>query len=299
MDILIEVFLPLSLAVIMLSLGIGLTLRDFKRVAERGRVFLVGAACQIVLIPVIAYVVVAAFGLTGAMAVGVMLLSFCPGGVTSNIVTRLANGDVALSVSLTAVMSLLSIVTVPVLVGWSVGHFMADEAADFSVASLGLTMVLITALPVALGMMIRYLAPAFADRYEPRLVNLASVLFAIIVLAAILANWRLLLDSFASLGPALLALNIITMVGGLLLAGALGFAWTERKTISIEVGLQNSTLGITLAPLIVGAADGLTTIGLPSAVYGVLMYVTAVPFVLWLRTRANPAPAKLAASERA
>lgn len=285
MDILVNVVLPLSLAIIMLSLGVGLTPTDFRRVAERGWVFAVGAVCQIVLIPIVAYIVIVVFSLSGAIAAGVMLLAFCPGGVTSNVVSRLANGDVALSVSLTALISLLSIVTVPFLVGWSIGHFMGEDAPDFSVASLAIAMFVITALPVCIGMCIRFFAPTFADRVEPKLIVIASILFVVIILAAIASNWGLFVENFASLGPALAALNIVTMVGGLMIAGLLGLTWAEQKTISIEVGIQNGTLGITLAPIIAGVAGGIPTIGLPSAVYGAIMYLTAVPFVLWLRSR--------------
>lgn len=285
MDILVNVVLPLSLAIIMLSLGVGLTFRDFQRVAERGWVFAVGAVCQIALIPIVAYLVIMLFGLTGAIAAGVMLLAFCPGGVTTNVVSRLANGDVALSVSLTAVVSLLSILTVPFLVTWAVGHFMGEDAPEISVASLAIAMFLITTLPVSIGMAIRHFAPGFADRIESKLLMLASVLFVIIVLAAIASNWDLFVENFASLGPALATLNVVTMVAGLLIAGALGLTWAEQKTISIEVGIQNGTLGITLAPIIAGVAGGIPAIGFPSAVYSVVMYITAVPFVLWLRSR--------------
>lgn len=285
MDILVNVVLPLSLAIIMLSLGVGLTPADFRRVAERGWVFAVGAICQIVLIPVVAYLIILAFGLSGAIAAGVMLLAFCPGGVTSNVVSRLANGDVALSVSLTALVSLLSIVTVPLFVGWSVIHFMGENAPEFSVTSLAVAMFLITALPVSLGMGLRYAKPELADRIEPKLLVLSSVLFVLIILAAIASNWDLFVENLASLGPALATLNLVTMIGGLVIAGVLGLTWSEQKTISIEVGIQNGTLGITLAPIIAGAAGGIPTIGLPSAIYGAIMYMTAVPFVLWLRSR--------------
>ncbi len=285
MDILVNIVLPLSLAVIMLSLGIGLTPADFRRVAERGWVFTIGALCQLLLIPIVAYIVILAFGLTGAIAAGVMLLAFCPGGVTSNVVSRLAQGDVALSVSLTALISLLSIITVPLFVGWSVAHFMGADAPEFSVLSLALAMFLITALPVAIGMVIRHFAPQFAIRVEPKLVVLASVLFVLIVLAAIASNWDLFVANFASLGPALAVLNIVTMLAGLFIGAGFGLTWAEQKTISIEVGIQNGTLGITLAPLIAGVAGGIPTIGLPSAVYGAIMYLTAIPFVLWLRSR--------------
>jgi BASS family bile acid:Na+ symporter len=285
LDILVNVVLPLSLAVIMLSLGIGLTPTDFKRVAERGWVFLIAALCQLLLIPITAYLIILAFGLSGTIAAGVMLLAFCPGGVTSNVVSRLANGDVALSVSLTALISLLSIITVPILVGWSVVHFMGEDAPDVSVVSLAIAMFVITALPVSIGMIIRHVAPHFADRVEPKLLVLASVLFVVIILAAIASNWELFRANFASLGPALAMLNISTMLAGLFIGGLLGFTWAEQKTISIEVGIQNGTLGITLAPLIAGVAGGIPTIGLPSAIYGVIMYLTAIPFVLWLRSR--------------
>ncbi|MEO0636633.1 MAG: bile acid:sodium symporter family protein, partial [Pseudomonadota bacterium] len=265
MDILVNIVLPLGLAIIMLSLGIGLVPADFRRVFERGKVFAVGALCQIVMIPVVAYLVIVIFGLSGALAAGVMLLAFCPGGVTSNVVSRLANGDVALSVSLTALISLLSILTVPFLVGWSVVHFMGEDAPNISVTSLAIAMFLITTLPVSIGMMIRHLAPDFANKVEPKLLTLSSVLFVIIILAAIASNWKLLVDNFTTLAPALALLNVATMLAGLMIAAALRFAWPEQKTISIEVGIQNGTLGITLAPIIAGVAGGIPTIGLPSA----------------------------------
>jgi BASS family bile acid:Na+ symporter len=214
-----------------------------------------------------------------------MLIALCPGGVTSNVVSRLAGGDVALSVSLTALMSLVSILTVPVLISWAVAHYMGEAAPDVSVTSLALAMFLLTMLPVILGMVLRNFATPLADRIEPTLIKLASVLFVLIIIAAIASNWSLLTTNAGTLGPALLTLNLSTMIGGLLIATALGLTWRERKTISIEVGIQNGSLGITLAPLIVGATNGIPTIGLPSALYGVIMYITAIPFVLWLRSR--------------
>ena len=285
MDILLGVVLPLALAIIMFSLGIGLTPADFRRVVERGWVFVIGALCQIVLLPVAAYLIIGLFGLTGALAAGVMLIALCPGGVTSNVVTRLAGGDVALSVSLTAFISLVSILTVPVMISWAVVHFMGTDAPEISVASLAFAMFLLTMLPVILGLVLRHFARQLADQIEPVLIKVATGLFILIILAAIASNWDLLLANLGTLGPALLSLNLTTMFGGLVIAAALGLTWRERKTISIEVGIQNGSLGITLAPLIVGASNGIPTIGLPSALYGVIMYVTAIPFVLWLRSR--------------
>lgn len=285
MDFLVAVLLPLSLAIIMFSLGIGLTMADFRRVAERRLAFAIGAIFQVLIVPLTAYSVIVFYGLSGQIAAGVMLLAFCPGGVTSNVVARLAKGDVALSVSLTAIISLLSILTIPFLVGWAVVHFMGADAPEVSVLSLAIAMFLITTLPVAIGMVMRKLAPAFAERIEPKLVALASVLFAVIVLAALASNWSVFLANIGSLGPALLTMLVLMMLAGLGVASLAGLTWKERKTVSIEVGIQNGTLGVTLAPLIVGASSSIPEIGLPSAVYGILMYVVALPFVAWLRTK--------------
>jgi len=285
MDLLIDVLLPLSLAVIMLSLGIGLTLSDFKRVAERGWAFVIGATFQLLFVPLTAYLIIIAFGLTGQIAAGVMLLAFCPGGATSNLITRLARGDVALSVSLTATLSLVSILTVPLLVGWAVVQFMGADAPEVSVTSLAIMMFLITTLPVAIGMLIRRAAPAFADRVESKLVIVASMMFATIILAALAVNWNMFLANIGTLGPALGAMIIVMMLAGLGLASLAGLTWKERKTVSIEVGIQNGTVGITLAPLIVGVSGSIPEIGLPSAVYGIMMYFVVLPFAAWLRTK--------------
>lgn len=285
MDILINVVLPLSLAVIMLSLGVGLSFADFARVAKRPKAFAIGAVSQVILLPIVTYGIVMVFGLTGAIAVGFMLLSFCPGGVTSNMITKLAKGDVALSVSLTAVISLLSILTVPVLAAWAVVHFMGDDAPEVSVASLAVAMFLITTLPVLIGVLIRHFATGFADRIEPVLSGIATVLFIIIVVAALAANWDIFVENLATLGPALISMNAVLMIIGVAAAMAAGLVWGEVKTISIETGVQNATLGITLGTIITGQADGFTAMELPPAVYGITMYLVALPFVFWFRSK--------------
>ena len=283
MDTLINVVLPLSLAVIMLSLGISLTFADFGRVARRFHAFAAGALAQVVLLPLVAFVVVSAFGLAPEIAVGVMLIAFCPGGVTSNMISRLAKGDVALSVSLTAVISLLSILTVPLLAAWAVGHFMGADAPDVSVTELAVAMFLITTLPVLIGVLIRHFAPAFAIRLDRPLNILATVLFVVIVLAALAGNWALFVENLPSLGPALVTFNASLMLLGLVIGRLASLTWSEVKTLSIETGVQNATLGITLAALISGQFEGFSTMALPSAVYGILMYFVAAPFVAWFR----------------
>lgn len=283
MDILIGVALPVSLAVIMFSLGVGLTLGDFKRVFANFRAFLIGAFCQVLIVPLATFAVVKAFGLTGELAAGFMLLSFCPGGVTSNIITKFARGDVALSVSLTAVISLLSIVTVPIGIVWAVAYFMGDQAPDVTVTAIALAMFVITTVPVAIGVSLRHFATHTANRIEPAISRIASVLFVVIVVAAVAGNWDFFLENLGQLGPALIVTNLLLMLLGLGVAVLLGLSAFQSKTVSIEAGIQNSTLAITLAPLIMGMSDGFSTLSLPAAVYGITMYFVALPFVFAYR----------------
>ena len=285
MDLLINVGLPLSLAIIMLSLGIGLEVADFRRVLTRRRAFAIGALSQVLLLPVAAFITVKLFALPPEIAVGFMLLSFCPGGVTSNILSKLAKADVALSVSLTAVISLLSIVTVPILAVWSIDYFMGEDAPKVSITGLAVALFLITTLPVAIGVSLRHFARGFADRVEGPLSKAATVLFILIVLAALAGNWQLFTDNLGEMGTGLISLNIALLLIGLGLARAANLSWDESKTISIETGIQNSTLGITLAALITGTETGFSPLALPAAVYGITMYAVVLPFLVWFRNR--------------
>ena len=285
MDTLINVVLPLALAFIMLSLGIGLTFGDFGRVFKRLHAFGIGAGAQLVLIPLTTYIIVRLFGLPPEMGLGFMLLSFCPGGVTSNMITKLAKGDVALSVSLTAIISLLSIVTVPFLAAWAVVHFLGADGPDVSVTSLAVSMFLITTLPVLIGVTIRQIAPVFSQRAEPVFSTIASILFVVLIIAVLAGNWDTFIANLTTLGPALIVLIVTLMLVGLAVAKAAGLTWREVKTISLETGVQNATLGITLAAIISGQTSGFSTMALPSAVYGILMYLVAAPFVVWYRKK--------------
>ncbi|UAB87662.1 bile acid:sodium symporter family protein [Ruegeria sp. SCSIO 43209] len=285
MDLLINVGLPISLAIIMLSLGIGLEAADFRRVLARGYPFAIGAISQVVLIPLAAFATVTLFGLPAEIAVGVMLLSFCPGGVTSNILAKFAKGDVALSVSLTAVISLLSIVTVPILAAWSIDHFIGEAAPKVSISALATALFLITTLPVAIGVAIRHFARGFAIRVDGPLSTLASILFVLIVAAALAGNWQFFIQNLSSIGAALIALNVALLLIGLGLARIANLTWSEAKTISVETGIQNSAMGITLAALITGTTTGFSPLAVPAAVYGITMYVVVTPFILWFRSR--------------
>lgn len=283
MDVLISVVLPLGLAFIMFTLGVGLTPADFARVGQRPLAFFIGALNQSILLPLVTFICVLAFGIRAEMALGFMILAACPGGVTSNVISKLAKGDVALSVSLTAVISLASVVTVPLILGLSMGYFMGDAAPEIDITKTAVTMFALTVVPVTLGLGARAVAPAAMTRAEPKLSAVATILFAVIVLAALAANWALFVENIVVIGPALLVLLAALTTIGFAVPRLLGQSVTEAKTISVETGVQNSTLGIAVAAIIVGGEGGFTAYALPSAVYGILMYLIILPVVLKYR----------------
>ena len=283
---LLDVFLPLSLAFIMFSLGLGLTISDFTRVVRVPKAFAIGALAQTVLLPLTAYLLLQIFSLPPELALGVMILSFCPGGVTSNILTKLADGAVALSVTLTAVVSLVSVVTVPLLVDWSATEFMGVAAPDVDIGALAVAMFAITAVPVAIGVAIRHFATGFADGAETWVSRVANILFVVIVIGALATNWSLFVENLPVLGPVLILINVILLALGVLMARIGGLDAKESTAISLETGVQNATLGITVGGLIAAEAAGaLPPFALPAGVYGITMYLVAAPFVLWARTR--------------
>ncbi|MEM7602436.1 MAG: bile acid:sodium symporter family protein [Verrucomicrobiota bacterium] len=282
---LVSVVLPLVLAFIMFSLGLGLRGQDFARVFQQPKVFAVGLGNQLILLPLVAFGIASIFQLPPLLAVGTMIIALCPGGVTSNMLTRIANGTPPLSISLTAVASLLSVLTVPVMVGWIVGYFQIEQAREVDVTAIGIKMFLITAVPVAFGMLLTHFAPKLVERISRLVGHVALVLFALIVFLAIRANWDALMKYASVLGPALLALMAIMLTLGLVTGRLLRVTRREATTISLESGIQNATLGIAVAGFIGAEASGgaLPDSALPSAVYGVLMYLVVVPFVLWRR----------------
>lgn len=287
MDSLITVFLPLALAVIMFSLGLGLTVADFARIARQPKAFAIGAVSQLVGIPLVAYIVAVAFGLPGELAVGVMILSLCPGGVTSNILTKVAKGDVALSISLVGVISLSAVLIVPPLVALFARHFMGLDAPSIDITALGLSMFAITALPVVIGLALRHYASGLALSIEPFVEKLALVLFVVVVVGALAANWSLFVSNLAVLGPALILINVALLALGLALGKIFALDRAQSTAIAIETGVQNATLGITIGSLIVEQASALPPFSLPSGVYGITMYLVTIPFVLWRRRMAG------------
>ncbi len=277
--------LPLALAYIMFTLGAGLKPSDFKVIVNYPKAFFIGLVNQVILVPLVALAVVLITTPPPAIAFGIMLISFCPGGVTSNMLSFYAKGNVALSIALTGVVSLLSVITLPILITLAFDHFMQDQAGSISAVKIGVVMFLLTALPVSLGMLARYKFKNFMERKSGILNGLASVFFVLIVLAAIASNWELLKSQAALIGLELVSIIVILFALSMLISRVLKLSWFDTKTVAIETSIQNSTTAITLAPIIMGTAAGLPAIALPAALYGVLMYIIALPVIAVIRNK--------------
>ena len=277
----IDIFLPLSLIFIMFTLGLGLTLNDFIDLLHKPKAFFVGIMNQMVLLPLLAFIIISLMGITKEIAVGMMILASCPGGVTSNMITKLAKGDTALSISYTAVISILTIITLPFITGFSMNYFMGAEAPPLNLVSLGLTMFMITALPVGIGLIVRSRNRTFADSFEVIATKISTVLFVIIIIGALVSEWSTFIENLAALGPA-----IILLMVGMIIIGYNSSNWFKMNdkqavTVAIESGIQNATVGITIGNLIINPETGLSILSIPSGVYGILMYFICLPFVYW------------------
>jgi BASS family bile acid:Na+ symporter len=234
-----------------------------------------------IILPIVAFIIVSLSGLTEEMAVGMMILACCPGGVTSNMVTKLAKGDTALSISYTAVMSIATVITLPLITGFSMQHFMGAEAPPINIFSLGITMCLITALPVGLGLLLNTIYKRFSESFEPKASKISTVLFVVIVVGALASEWEAFITNVSTLGPAIVALIITMLFIGYNSAQWFKMSSKRAVTIAIESGIQNATIGITIGNIIMNQDTGLSPLSLPSGVYGILMYLVCLPFVYW------------------
>ena len=280
MGIVTDVFLPLALAFIMFALGLGLTGGDFLRVARQSRDFFVGAFSQIILLPIIAFVLVKMWPIAPELAIGVMIIAAAPGGVTSNLLTSFAKGDVALSISLTAIISLLSVITIPFIVLTSVGLLSnTNVTQDISLVNMSRDMFLIVTVPVILGMLFRRFISVIASKFEPIAKKISTVLFVLVLLGAIAAERENVISYFAQAGLITLVLNVIMMVVAFYLAQLFGSKAEQKKCITIECGLQNGTLAIFVATSIFGG--GMYVI--PAATYSLIMFATSLIFIYFVR----------------
>ena len=272
--------LPLALAFIMLTLGLGLTGQDFIRVINQPKDFLIGLLSQIILLPIVAFIIIKIWPISPELAIGVMIIASAPGGVTSNILTSLARGDVALSISLTAVISLLSVLTVPFVVLTSVDLLGLNNITEnISLQSMAIQMFLIVAAPTFLGMIIRKYANNFTLKFEPTAKKISVALFIIVLIGAILSEKENLVNYFAQAGLITLLLNILMMILAYNLAKIFGSGSQQKKAISIECGLQNGTLAIFVGTVLFGGGVYI----IPAATYSLIMFLTSILFVFFLR----------------
>ncbi|WP_367065889.1 bile acid:sodium symporter family protein [Oryzisolibacter sp. LB2S] len=279
-DIASSLLLPLILACIMFSLGLGLAPADFKRIFTQPRALIVGVVCHFVLLPLACYAMLSLWGITGVFAVGFMILAACPTGSTSNLLTYLARGDVALAVSFTAVASVATIFTLPLIVTWALGHYLgAARAVDVPVGLMMGQVALVLGLPVSLGMAARWRWPAWAQRFEPRATRIATVLFVLIVLLAVVKNWALLVANFSSLAPFALLLNLTMLAVGFAVAALARLSRRQSVTLGIETAVQNAALALVIASTVLKE----DAMAIPGALYGVLMYAGGLLFAFTVR----------------
>ena len=271
---------PIALALIMLALGLGLTGQDFLRVLKQPKDFIVGLICQLILLPVIAFVLIKIFNTPLELALGVMIIAAAPGGVTSNVLTKFANGDVALSVSLTAIISLISIISVPFIVFMSADLLeISNISKEISMIGISMKMFLVVTLPVLLGMVIRKFATNFITSKTQMIQRISIILFIIVFVAIWVEEWENIMSYIAQAGAITLVLNIVMMITGYYVAKFLASGVAQRKCISLECGLQNGTLAVFVASQLFKDITFL----IPTAAYALIMFITSLIFVLFVR----------------
>lgn len=271
-NVLTELFLPFSLAVIMFGMGLSLRIEDFKRILIYPKAVGIGLLNQLVVLPIIAFGIANLFDLPAELAVGLMILAVCPGGATSNLVTHLAKGDAALSITLTAFSSVITVFTIPFLVNYSIGHFIpGGEAQQLEVVGTVVSVLVITIIPVVLGMLVFAKVPKLASKLDLPFRRISAIFFVVIVVAAVLKEKENLVRYFVEAGPAALVLNVTTLGLGFGMAKLVKLPFRQGLTIAIESGIQNGTLGITIAATLL--MNSVMTI--PSAIYSLIMFGTA------------------------
>lgn len=267
-----QILLPISLAIIMFGMGLSLVSGDFTRLFTYPKAVLVGLCNQLLFLPLIGFVIVALFGLNPSMAIGVMIISICPGGPTSNLITQVSCGNIGLSVTLTALSSLITVFTIPILLSKFIAYFSGDTDVVIQIPILEtmLQILVITVIPVSIGMMIRKRREAFALRMEKPMRTASTVLFVTIFLIIIIANKDNLIQAMKEVGLPTLLLNLSTMGLGYLSAKLFGITGKSQISITIESGIQNGTLAFVIATTMLNNLE----MGLPTGAYSIWMFLT-------------------------
>ena len=271
---------PIALALIMLGLGLGLSTRDFLRVINNPKDFTVGIICQLILLPIVAYILLLILRLPVELALGLMIIAAAPGGVTSNVLTKFANGDVALSISLTAVGSLISIFSVPFIVFSSAKLLgVTDLSSDITMTGIALKMALVVTVPVILGMIIRRFAENFISSNINIVNRITGILFIVVFAAIWIEERENIISYLGQAGLAVLILNVVMMTLAFYIAKGFATGIPQRKCISLECGLQNGTLAVFVATQIFNDVAYMV----PTAAYALIMYITGFIFIYVLK----------------
>ena len=277
-NFLTAVFLPLALFIIMLGMGLGLTLDDFKRVLVEPKAVVVGLIAQLILLPLVGFGLATVFPLSPELAVGVMLLAACPGGPTSNMLSYLIKGNVALSITLTAITTLITVFTIPLVVNLSMQNFMGEGTAlQLPLANTVIQIAVITLIPISIGMMLHHYTPKLAAKVEKSVKWLSLFFLGLIIVGLLLKERANVPSFFLQVGWVTLTLNIIMMAIGYQLAILSQLDRSRAKSITVEVGIQNGTLAITIATTLLN----MPTMAIPAAIYALIMFATSGVFA-WL-----------------
>ncbi len=285
---LIEIGLPVSLMIIMAGMGLGLTLGDFRQVVTRPKAMFVGTIAQIVLIPLLAFALAELMGLSPAIAVGLVIIASCPGGTTSNIFTLLACGNVALSITLTVLASMITIVTIPLFTNLALDMYAvgaAQQTVRLPVLRTVFTLLVVTVVPVLIGMFVRHRSPSFAQKAEPYVGKFGLVVLVSLIAAIVYGTRNEIVSLVAQAGPAATALNVVGIAIGFTSSKLFGIGRRDRLTIAIEVGIKNATIGLMVTLTLLKSAE----LSIPSAVYGILMFVFGGLLVLFGRRQSPTA----------
>ena len=273
---------PLGLALIMLGLGMSLTIQDFLRVLKIPKDFLVGFVCQLILLPIVAFALIKLLNTPAELAIGVMLIAAAPGGVTSNVLTKFANGDVALSISLTAIVSLVSIISVPFIIFNSINFFdISNTTNDVSMTGIALKMFFVVTVPVIIGMIIKHFAEDFVNKRGLIIQRISLFLFVLVFIAIYVEEWDNIVNFVVRAGLIALILNITMMVIGFYVAKIFASGVAQQKSISLECGLQNGTLAAFVGTQIFDGSSMAFIV--PAAAYALIMMLTSIVFIFIIR----------------
>ena len=270
--IITQIFLPISLSIIMFGMGLTLVINDFGRLLIYPKEVIIGLFNQLIFLPLIGFLIILLFDLNSSMAIGIMILSLCPGGPTSNLITQVARGNIGLSVTLTALASLITVFTIPIILSEAITYFSGetDVVIELPVLQTMLQILIITVIPVSIGMVIRKKNEDFALRMEKPMRVASTVLFIIIFLLVMIANKDLIIQAMKEVGLATLLLNLSTMTLGYITAKIFGMEGKSQISITVESGIQNGTLAFVIATTILNNVE----MGIPTGAYSIWMFIT-------------------------